>query len=65
MRELIEKGSPAEAHPSMWAPFVVVGEGGGADDANSKRSTVTAPTLSKSKSRQKDSVPWTVDIWRQ
>jgi CHAT domain-containing protein len=27
MRELIEKGSPAEAHPSMWAPFVVVGEG--------------------------------------
>ena len=30
MRELIEKGSPAEAHPSTWAPFVVVGEGGGA-----------------------------------
>ena len=28
MRELIEKGSLAEAHPSQWAPFVVVGEGG-------------------------------------
>jgi CHAT domain-containing protein/tetratricopeptide (TPR) repeat protein len=27
MRELIEKGTPAEAHPSLWAPFVVVGEG--------------------------------------
>ena len=27
MRELIEKGSLAEAHPSQWAPFVVVGEG--------------------------------------
>jgi CHAT domain-containing protein len=27
MRELIEKGSSAEAHPTMWAPFVVVGEG--------------------------------------
>jgi CHAT domain-containing protein len=27
MRELIERGSPAEVHPSMWAPFVVVGEG--------------------------------------
>jgi CHAT domain-containing protein len=27
MRELIEKGSPADAHPSVWAPFVVVGEG--------------------------------------
>jgi len=27
MRELIQRGSPAEAHPSYWAPFVVVGEG--------------------------------------
>jgi hypothetical protein len=27
MRELIEKGSPVEAQPSQWAPFVVVGEG--------------------------------------
>ena len=27
MRELIEKGSLAEAHASQWAPFVVVGEG--------------------------------------
>jgi CHAT domain-containing protein len=28
MRELMEKGAPYEAHPSQWAPFVVVGEGG-------------------------------------
>ena len=28
MRELIAMGSLAEAHPSQWAPFVVVGEGG-------------------------------------
>ena len=27
MKELIEKGSLAEAHPSQWGPFVVVGEG--------------------------------------
>jgi CHAT domain-containing protein len=27
MRALIEKGDPIEAHPSYWAPFVVVGEG--------------------------------------
>jgi CHAT domain-containing protein len=27
MRDLIEKGLPAEARPSIWAPFVVVGEG--------------------------------------
>ena len=28
MRALIEKGMLAEAHPSKWAPFIVVGEGG-------------------------------------
>ena len=28
MRELMEKGAAYEAHPSQWAPFVVVGEGG-------------------------------------
>jgi CHAT domain-containing protein/tetratricopeptide (TPR) repeat protein len=27
MLALIEKGEPHEAHPSYWAPFVVVGEG--------------------------------------
>jgi CHAT domain-containing protein/Tfp pilus assembly protein PilF len=27
MRDLIREGSLAEAHPSLWAPFVVVGEG--------------------------------------
>jgi hypothetical protein len=27
MKELIEKGSLSEAHPSQWAPFIVVGEG--------------------------------------
>jgi hypothetical protein len=27
MQALIEKGTPIEAHPAFWAPFVVVGEG--------------------------------------
>jgi CHAT domain-containing protein/tetratricopeptide (TPR) repeat protein len=27
MKELIEKGNLAEAHPRQWAPFVIVGEG--------------------------------------
>jgi CHAT domain-containing protein len=27
---MIDAGSPREAHPSYWAPFVVVGEGGAA-----------------------------------
>ena len=30
MHDLIDKGTPAEAHPSQWAPFVVVGEGAAA-----------------------------------
>jgi CHAT domain-containing protein len=29
MRDLIQRGTLAEAHPSQWAPFVVVGEGSG------------------------------------
>lgn len=28
MLALIDKGTPEEAHPAYWAPFVVVGEGG-------------------------------------
>jgi CHAT domain-containing protein len=27
MVDLMERGTLAEAHPSLWAPFVVVGEG--------------------------------------
>ena len=30
MHDLIDKGTPAEAHPTSWAPFVVVGEGAAA-----------------------------------
>jgi hypothetical protein len=29
MLSMIESSNPAEAHPSSWAPFVVVGEGSG------------------------------------
>jgi CHAT domain-containing protein len=28
MLALIDKGEPEHAHPSYWAPFIVVGEGG-------------------------------------
>jgi CHAT domain-containing protein len=30
MQDLIDKGTPADAHPAAWAPFVVVGEGAAA-----------------------------------
>jgi CHAT domain-containing protein len=29
MKELIEEGNLAEAHPSQWSPFIIVGEGAG------------------------------------
>lgn len=27
MKEMVERGKPDEAHPALWAPFVVVGQG--------------------------------------
>jgi CHAT domain-containing protein len=30
MLAMIDKGEPRQAHPSYWAPFVVVGEGAAA-----------------------------------
>jgi CHAT domain-containing protein len=30
MLDMIDNGAPHEAHPSYWAPFVVVGEGAAA-----------------------------------
>jgi len=67
MRELIERGSPAEAHPSVWAPFVVVGEGGGNNRADTPRPRVspTRNNRTPNKTRPKDGVPWTADIWRR
>ena len=30
MLEMIDRGKPEQAHPSYWAPFVLVGEGAAA-----------------------------------
>jgi hypothetical protein len=69
MRELIEKGSPAEAHPSTWAPFVVVGEGGGAAEPIAPLPAVGAPAQvgrTSGKPRPKRSEPsWTAEIWKR
>ena len=35
MLALIDKGEPHEVHPSYWAPFVVVGEGGAVNAGSS------------------------------
>ena len=74
MRELIEKGSPAEAHPRTWAPFVVVGEGGASADAPTTQAISpgappgTAPAPSKTKPSKKSAAPkgsdWKGTIWQ-
>jgi hypothetical protein len=43
MKELIEKGNLAEAHPSQWAPFVVVGEGAAGIVTAPSRAPVKVP----------------------
>jgi CHAT domain-containing protein len=42
MLAMIDKGEPLEAHPAYWAPFIVVGEGGGGS-ALTTSSTVSGP----------------------
>lgn len=73
MMELLENGAPYEAHPSYWAPFVLVGEGAPAADipatvngdqhmvslgSNHKKSTSAHPTNpSGSTSKTKSTKP--------
>jgi CHAT domain-containing protein len=71
MRELIERGSLTEAHPSQWAPFVVVGEGGGEppEAAPVVTSSIAAPTapLPAQPKRPKKAVKapdWRTEVWR-
>ena len=44
MVALIEQGEPHEAHPSYWAPFVVVGEGSSTEVASAPITTSAIPT---------------------
>ena len=59
MRNLIDNGSAAEAHPRQWAPFVVVGEGGATTRARS--GTTARKPLSR---RAKPEPSWIEDFWR-
>jgi hypothetical protein len=71
MRELIDKGSFAEAHPSQWAPFVVVGEGGGeqpeAAPVVTSSTAAPAPAVSAQPKRPKKALKapdWRNEVWR-
>ena len=73
MRELIEKGTPAEAHPSLWAPFVVVGEGSAQEPEPQPTSSIPqapaprAPSTARKApaSKKLDPPDWRSQIFRQ
>jgi CHAT domain-containing protein/tetratricopeptide (TPR) repeat protein len=76
MRALIEDGTLADAHPSRWAPFVVVGEGGDTQQSAPSAPALappSAPVLSKATSTVKKKAAgskrpvsdWRSEIWRQ
>jgi CHAT domain-containing protein len=75
MHELMAKGTLLEAHPSMWAPFVVVGEGGSAGLAGAppgQPPSAATPVPSKAVVPAKKKAggakrpdDWHSQIWRQ
>jgi hypothetical protein len=64
MVALIETGAPLEAHPSYWAPFVVVGEG--AADGGASRPQAQ-PQLKAHRARkgpvQSGTPDWRSEVW--
>jgi hypothetical protein len=73
MLAMIETGDPHEAHPSYWAPFVVVGEGRALDapsaEVNAPVVPVVVPPAPASKTARKaypkDGSSWQQDIWNR
>ena len=73
MRDLIQTGTLAEAHPSQWAPFVVVGEGSARvrlvsnETPQSALASPKSPTkTAKTKLPKQPTIPdWRTEIWRQ
>ena len=74
MVELIKSGKPYEAHPAIWAPFALVGEGGssmplplatqGIDPA-AKGPPAKGPARAKAKTRKQKTDDWKTTIWKQ
>jgi CHAT domain-containing protein/tetratricopeptide (TPR) repeat protein len=72
MLALIENGEPQQAHPAIWAPFVVVGEGSGSATTLMTSSIAPGPEANRLKARfrpKKQPEPkfqdWQLKIWRQ
>ena len=67
MLAMIDNGEAHEAHPAFWAPFVVVGEGGAADDVRGKVIAAARPHGTKAvpKLSLKGKEDWRAEIWKQ
>ncbi|MDX2225235.1 MAG: CHAT domain-containing protein, partial [Rhodospirillaceae bacterium] len=64
MVAMIDKGSPHEAHPAFWAPFVVIGEGGAQASAASDPASGQRPANAQKRvPRAIKSPDWRTDIW--
>jgi CHAT domain-containing protein/Tfp pilus assembly protein PilF len=60
MVELIQYATADHAHPAVWAPFVLVGEGG---DAHHETALVATPAA---RSKKRVTAPdWRTEVWRQ
>jgi CHAT domain-containing protein/tetratricopeptide (TPR) repeat protein len=67
MMTLIQHGQPHEAHPTYWAPFVVVGEGGRAHPTDSSSASPVPAQAKKTVRRPPSKTPqdWAIEFWKQ
>ena len=65
MLALIEKGEPYQAHPSYWAPFVVVGEGGAPAPINVALPPRPRGTARQRPNKRATTPDWWTEVWRQ
>jgi CHAT domain-containing protein len=75
MLALIDKGEAYEAHPTLWAPFIVVGEGRGEATALTTSSIISGPDAQPvAKTTAKPNAPptkklapsnWKTEIWQR
>ena len=74
MAALIKNGEPSEAHPALWGPFALVGEGGSSMPPSLTTQGVTSPATpsvapSKGPARPKPKPStqkgdWKTTIWK-
>jgi CHAT domain-containing protein len=69
MLAVLENGEPQQAHPAIWAPFVVVGEGGGWPTSLTTSSIVPGPDVHRLKAHVRPKKKpafegWQLRIWQ-